>query len=88
VSFLSRVLAGWFRRPRPSTRLDAAQALALARQAAAAEPDVDLLTLATLKEGAERPTWIVSAAAVGSTLVVSVDDETGQVVALKRYGVR
>jgi hypothetical protein len=88
VSILSRALERWFRRPRPRGRLDAAQALEIARRAAVGEPDADLLAVATLDEDTGRPTWLVSAPVVGSTLVVSIDDETSQVVDVKRYGVR
>jgi hypothetical protein len=88
VSLFSRVFGSWLKSPRPNTRLDEAQALEIARQAAAGEPDRDLLTIVALSDTSEKPTWIVSAAAVGNTLVVSIDDHSGQVVEMKRHGLR
>jgi hypothetical protein len=88
MSLISRVLGGWLKKSRPTTRLDEAEAVRIARQAAAGYPDRDLLSMVTLSEESGRITWQVGAAAVGSRLVVTIDDETGQVVEIKRYGIR
>jgi len=88
LSFLSRVLAMWFKKDQPRTRLDEARVLEIARTAAAGQPHSELLTIVTLGEHAQKPTWFVSTATVGSSLVVTVDDGSGEVVEMKRYGIR
>src|SRR5687767_12223422 len=78
LSFLSRVLAVWFKRDQPRTRLDEARVLEIARTAAAGQPHSELLTIVTLGEHAHKPTWSVSTATVGSSLVVTIDDDSGE----------
>lgn len=77
----------WFRRRQhPKTRLDEVRVVDIAREAAAGQAaSRDRLTLVTLGQRGGRITWFVSEAVIGSALVVSIDDESGEVVEIGRH---
>ena len=72
----------------PAARLSESQAIEIARAAAFAEWGQRELTLATraMKDG--RIIWSVSEPAIGSVLVVDIDDETATALAIRRMGLR
>lgn len=70
------------------TRLSRDQALAIARRAAASDPLASRLGAAILEERSGRRLWSVRSATVGLVLVVTIDDATGAVVEMERFGVR
>jgi hypothetical protein len=84
--FLARLLG---KGPRPlPTRLSSDQAIAIARSAAADDPDRDLLTITTVERRSGKAIWIVSPASMGRRLVISIDDATGEVLDKQHLGVR
>jgi hypothetical protein len=79
----------WFSPAREAkTNLTAAQALQIARDAAASDPMGELLSITMLKERDGKPAWLVASATVGASLEVWIDDETGRVLELKHVGLR
>jgi hypothetical protein len=84
LRFLSRL----FRPPPPRTRLTKQQALELARAEARGHAGADQLTMVILGDIEGRTTWFVRTPTVGSALVVSIDDESASVMAVKRHGIR
>jgi hypothetical protein len=84
LRFLSRLL----RPPPPQTCLTKDEALELARAAARGHSGADQLTMVSVGEIEGRTTWFVGTPTVGSALVVSIDDESGRVIEVKRHGVR
>jgi acetylglutamate kinase len=88
MSMISRILNRWFGRSHTSTRLSQEQAVQIARQAAAGQLNCELLGLATVEEQNGKRIWAVSSATIGSSLLVRIDDESGDVLEVKRQGVR
>lgn len=73
----------------PSTsRLSSEQAVAMAQEAAATDPLASTLTMATVVNREGAAIWVVGAPAMGRTLVVEIDDETGRVLRIERVGLR
>ena len=74
--------------PASVAKLSEFEAIQIAQTAAAPNSDAPALTLATraVKDG--RIVWSVSEAAIGNVLVVEVDDETSNVVSVRRVGLR
>jgi len=72
----------------PAARLSESQAIEIARAAAFPEWGQRQLTMATraVKDG--RIIWSVSEPAIGSVLVVDIDDVTASAVAIRRVGLR
>lgn len=70
------------------TRLSKDEVLAIARKAASEYPSGEDLNIVTLEQNAGVSIWIVSSATVGHTLVVWVDDASGDVLEIKQLGVR
>jgi hypothetical protein len=88
--FYDRLIA-WLRgtgAPSPVSNLSESQAIQIAQAAAAATGKTGSLTMATRHVRDGRLVWHVSEAAIGSVLVVDVDDETATVIAVRRVGVR
>jgi len=84
--FLARLLG---KGPQPTpTRLSSDEAIAIARRAAADDPQGDLLTIAHAEQRSGNTIWIVSPAVMGRHLVVSIDDATGEVLEKKHVGTR
>lgn len=69
-------------------RLEQAEVLAIARRAAVGDSLCEQLSLVTVAERSGRQVWIVSSATVGQMLEVWVDDGTGEVLDIRRVGVR
>ena len=84
--FIGRWLGG--KPPAPPTRLSQEEVLAIARRAAADSPVSEYLTMATpeLREG--KTVWIVNSATIGMMLEVLIDDGNGEVLKIRRIGVR
>jgi len=78
------------RRPRvaPQPRLSQREVLEIARSACASDALCDHLSLATFGELSGRLVWTVSSATIGQMLEVTVDDTSGEVLAVQRVGVR
>lgn len=70
------------------TRLVQNEALAIARRAAAHEPLAQELAIVRIEERDGHPVWIVSSATVGIKLWVVIDDASGEVLDVKRGGIR
>jgi len=84
AAFLGRV-ARWFGSSAATPRLSAAHALELARARATSEGyDPQTLQMVTHREVDGRIRWHVSEAAVGSVLLVEIDDESGTVNFIRR----
>lgn len=87
-----RFLTRWFWRspPQPNTRLTEEEVRAIAHDAAAAaayeSPEAMICT--TLQKEQDRTIWRVSSATIGSGLLVSIDDATGEVIDVRRRGIR
>ena len=76
-------------RPAPApTRLSRDAVLAIARSATANDPLAEELALVTLEQRAGRAIWIVASATVGTSLHVSIDDASGEVLEKQYLGVR
>ncbi|HEU5134303.1 MAG TPA: hypothetical protein VFU13_04085 [Steroidobacteraceae bacterium] len=84
--FLARLL-GKGPQP-PHTRLSRDEAIAIARRAAADDPQSAQLTIAEVRLQSGNAIWSVSAAEVGRHLVISIDDATGAVLEKKHVGLR
>jgi hypothetical protein len=84
AAILGRV-ARWFKSSTATPRLSAATALDLARAKAMSEGyDPQALQMVTHREVDGRIRWHVSEAAVGSVLLVEIDDESGTVNFIRR----
>jgi hypothetical protein len=70
------------------TRLSSAEAIELAKQAAAQDPLGPILSLATVQNRSGQLIWSVSAPVLGRTLEVEVDDQTSRILAMHHRGVR
>jgi hypothetical protein len=84
--FLARLL-GRSTRSSP-TRLSSDEAIAVARRAAAGDPQCENLVLAKVETRSGNATWIISSATVGNMLEVAIDDATGKVLEMKNIGTR
>jgi uncharacterized membrane protein YkoI len=76
------------KKEKPKTRLSEHEVIAIARKAASGQPSCENLCLITLEENAGALIWIVSSATIGSSLHVWIDDASGEVLEIKRLGVR
>lgn len=87
---LSDLLARWLGKGAPTipTRLSSDEAIAIARRAAADDPQCEYLTIASVERRSGNAIWIVSPAVVGRHLVISIDDATGEVLEKKHVGIR
>jgi len=86
LDFLARFLG---KSPKPiPTRLSSDEAIAIARRAAADDPQCEDLTIASVEQKSGKAIWIVSPAVVGRHLVISIDDATGQVLEKQHFGTR
>ena len=74
--------------PSPETRMKRDEVMALAAKAAEAAGINRVLGFATVRRVDGRLTWIVSTATKGSGWSVSIDDATGEVGPVKRWGIR
>jgi hypothetical protein len=74
--------------PSPETRMTRDEVMALAAKAAEAARINCVLGWATVRRIDGRLTWIVSTATKGSGWSVSIDDATGEVGPVKRWGIR
>lgn len=88
-----RRFTDWLKRRRaesePATTLSPEQVIDIARRAATkANYPPELLTIATVNKHEGRLIWTVSAAAIGSSLKVEVEDESGAVIGVERVGLR
>jgi uncharacterized membrane protein YkoI len=72
----------------PKTRLSESEVIAIARKAASGLPNCEDLCLVMLEENADALIWIVRSATIGSALLVWIDDASGEVLEIKRLGVR
>ena len=83
-------LARWLGKgPQPiPTRLSSDEAIAIARRAAADDPQRENLTMTRVERRSGKATWIVSASVVGRHLVISIDDATGEVLEKTHLGTR
>lgn len=82
---LRDLLRRWLGRPEAvRTRLSYDEAVAIAREAARGHQMAEELQMTVVNERAGRPIWTVTAAVIGSNLVVEIDDETGQVLEVRR----
>jgi uncharacterized membrane protein YkoI len=70
------------------SRLSREEAVAIARRAAANDPMSQDLSMAMVREQSGKVVWIVCSAAIGRTLEVTVDDASGDVLDVRRVGVR
>jgi hypothetical protein len=84
------ILDKWLskKKKRPKTRLSEQEVVAIARKAASGLPNCEDLCLVMLEENAGALTWIVRSATIGSALLVWIDDASGEVLEIKRLGVR
>jgi len=84
------LLARWLGKSPPPipTRLSSDEAIAIARRAAADDPECDQLTIASVERRSGNAVWVVSPAVVGRHLVISIDDATGNVLEKKHVGLR
>lgn len=90
ASFYEQLIE-WLRgtkRPLSVAKLSEFEAIQIAQTAAAPNRDAPALTLATRAVKNGRIVWSVSEAAIGNVLVVEVDDETSNVVSVRRVGLR
>lgn len=81
----------WVRAPEtppPPSRLTREQAVAIARGAVPPGQDPERLVMPHCWQRDGRLIWTVSEAAIGSVLNVDVDDATGEVLAVRRVGLR
>jgi uncharacterized membrane protein YkoI len=76
------------KKKRPKTRLSEDEVIAIARKAASGYLNCEDLCLVMLEENADALTWIVRSATIGSALLVWIDDASGEVLEIKRLGVR
>jgi len=89
-----RLLHRWFgtrqdtKSPKAQPRLNEEEVLAIARDVASEYPGCESLSMATFEEQSGTLIWSVSSLTIGSSLHVSIDDTTGQVLEIKRLGVR
>jgi hypothetical protein len=84
-TLLRRVLFGPLT---PKTRMTRDEVMALAAKAAEAAGIDRVLGLATVRRIDGRLTWIVSTVTKGSGWSMSIDDTTGEVGPVKRWGIR
>lgn len=70
------------------TRLSSDEAIAIARRAAADDPQCENLALAKMERRSGNATWIISSATVGRMLEVWIDDTTGRVLEIRHIGTR
>ncbi|HVZ89859.1 MAG TPA: hypothetical protein VHG72_23055 [Polyangia bacterium] len=70
------------------SRLDRERVLAIARAAAAPDPEAAKLSMTVLQNRAGAKIWVVRPSAVGNVLVVEIDDATEAVLSVRRYGSR
>lgn len=77
---------------RPLTRLDEAQAIAIAERALAGldQPFDPLppLTVHAVTQAGEDVEWLIATATRGAGATVRISDRTGQVLDARRHGVR
>ncbi len=89
-----RLFRSWFgagqdtESPGLQPRLREDEVLAIAGKAVGGDPIDEHFCVEELEEGSGALIWSVGSATVGSGLYVRVDDATGRVVEIKRWGVR
>lgn len=90
VAALFDRLIAWMRgsAKTPSANLSEGKVLRIASVAASSAGASRELTLASRSTRDGRIVWSVSEAAIGSVLVVDIDDETATVLAVRRVGLR
>lgn len=72
----------------PQPRLSQREVLEIARRASMADALCEQLSLVTFGKRSGRLVWTVSSATIGQMLEVTVEDATGEVLAVRRVGVR
>jgi len=85
LNLLRRLLSG---ASPPKTRMTREQVTALAAKAAAAAKIKQSFGLLTVRQIDGRLTWFARTATVGSGWSVRIDDETGEVGPVRRWGIR
>jgi hypothetical protein len=86
IAFISRWLkSGKIHR---QTRLSNDEALIIARNAAPYDPLSADLGVTTVENRSGHLTWLVSSATVGLALEVTIDDASGNVLEVRRTGIR
>jgi uncharacterized membrane protein YkoI len=86
LKLISRWLSG--KASNIQTRLSADQALAIARSATSGDALSRHLGHTVVEERSGSVVWMVSSATVGQMLEVSIDDTTGEVLDVRKFGVR
>jgi hypothetical protein len=72
----------------PKTLLSKDEVLNIARKSATEYPHCKYLNIVTLEKSSGALTWRVSSATIGNRLHVWIDDASGEVLEIKRLGVR
>jgi hypothetical protein len=85
LNLLRRLLLG---PPTPKTRMTREEVMALAAKAASAAKIKESLGRLTVRQIDGRLTWFASTPTVGSGWSVRIDDETGEVGPVRRWGIR
>ena len=84
-------LLAWFKGPTPTVpaaKLSESEVLKIAQVAASTMDGQPQLTIVTRGLKERRVVWSVSEPAIGSVLVIDIDDETETVVSVLRVGLR